>query len=248
MLPTLSLGSIAIPTYPLFLLIAFWVGLWLAAWQAGRLGLDGDHVYNAGLLGLVAGIIGARFWFVLSHWENYAPNPLQALSLSRAALSVGEGLIIAGVVVLIYLQRSRVPLGLFGDAVAPGLTLAVAIAQAGAFIAGVELGRETSMPWAVVVGGTARHPVQLYEVLANLVIFGLLLALKDRPWPGFRFWVFILLYATGRLFLEIFKAQPLRVGDGYLAGQILALSAVLVALAVIGYNFSHTFSQGSERR
>jgi phosphatidylglycerol:prolipoprotein diacylglycerol transferase len=246
MLPTLSFGSLAIPTYPLFLLVSFWLGLWLAARQASKLGLDGDHIYNAGLLGLVAAIIGARVWFVLSHWENYAPSLLQALSLSRAALSVTEGLVIAGIVVLIYLQRSRVSLALFADAVAPGMALAVAVAQAGAFIAGVGLGRETNVPWAVVVGGTTRHPVQLYGAVTTLVIFGLLLALRDRPWPGFRFWVLVLLYATSRLFLEIFNAQPQLVGDGYLAGQILALSAVLVALAVMGYNFSQTHSRGSE--
>ena len=101
MIPTLSIGPAAIPTYPFLLLIAFWAGLWLAARQARQLGLDGDHVYNAGLYGLIAGIIGARLWFVLSHWENYASDILQAFSLSRSALAPAEGLIIAALVVLI---------------------------------------------------------------------------------------------------------------------------------------------------
>ena len=118
MLPTILIGPVALPTYPLFLLAAYWAGLWLAARQAERLGLDGDHVYNAGLYGLLAGIIGARLGFVLAHWENYAPNLMQALSLSRSALSPGAGLITAGLVVLIYLQRNQVPINDFLDAAA----------------------------------------------------------------------------------------------------------------------------------
>ena len=90
MYPTLLIGTVAIPTYPLLMLIALWAGLWLAARRADRLGLDGDHVYNAGLYGLIAGIIGARLWFVLAHWENYAENLGQALSLSRSALAVPD--------------------------------------------------------------------------------------------------------------------------------------------------------------
>ena len=111
MLPIIQIGPIALPTYPLLLLAGLWAGLALAAYRARQLGLDGDHVYNAGLYGLIAGIIGARVWFVLSHWENYAPDITQAFSLSRSALSTGEGLIIYGLVVLIYLQRQNVPLG-----------------------------------------------------------------------------------------------------------------------------------------
>jgi prolipoprotein diacylglyceryltransferase len=59
-----------------------------------------------------------------------------------------------------------------------------------------------------------------------------------RPWPGFQFWLFVALYGVSRLLLEIFQAQPYIVGDGYLAVQVAALMAIVVALAVMAYNFS----------
>ncbi len=237
MIPTLSIGPLALPTYPLFLLGAFWLGIWLAAGRASKLGLDGDHVYNAGLYGLLAGLLGARLWFVLSHWENYAPDLTQALSLSRSALSPGEGFIIAGLVVLIYLQRHNVPLGDFFDAAAPGLALAVVIGHVGAFLGGEGLGRSTDAAWAVA----ARHPFQLYLALAGLVILVVLLwSASWRPWPGFLFWLLITLYGLNRLILEIFKAQPSLIGEGYLAVQVAALLAVVVALSVMAYNFNST--------
>lgn len=240
MLPIIQIGPVALPTYPLLLLAGLWAGMALAAYRARQLGLEGDHVYNAGLYGLIAGIVGARVWFVLAHWENYAPPDLsQALSLSRSALSTGEGLIIAGLVVLIYLQRQDVPLGAFFDAAAPGLALMIVVGNIGAFLGGVALGLPADLPWAVEIGGAARHPVQLYEAIAGLLILAILFYGRDwRPWPGFQFWLFVALYGFSRLLLEIFRAQPYLVGAGYLAGQIVALAAIVVALAVMAYNFT----------
>lgn len=237
MMPTLLIGSIALPTYPLFLLIAYWVGLWLAARQANKFGIDGDHVYNAGLYGLIAGIVGARLWFVLEHWENYIPNPIQALSLSRSALAPTEGLIIASLVVLIYLQQNKVSLGIFLDAAAYGLCLAIAMANIGAFLGGELLGAITTVPWAVEMSGTVRHPVQLYETTISLVILAVLFLISYQPWASFKFWCFVILYSLGRMGLEIFRASPYLIGDGYLGGQILALLIIIVALAVMARNF-----------
>ncbi|MFC1974922.1 prolipoprotein diacylglyceryl transferase [Chloroflexota bacterium] len=243
MYPIVLIGSVALPTYPLLLLVALWAGMWLSARRAQQLGLDGDHIYNAGLYGFLAGIVGARIWFVLSHWENYAPNLTQALSLSRSALSVGEGFIIAGVVVLIYLLRNKVPLGHFFDAAAPGVALVIIIGNIGAFLGGVALGAISDLPWTIEIAGIARHPVQLYQTIAGVVILGVLYLVRHwRPWPGFHFWLFVALYGIARLLLEIFRARPLLVGDNYLAMQIAALGAIIVALAVMAYNFS----RGSE--
>jgi phosphatidylglycerol:prolipoprotein diacylglycerol transferase len=239
MMPTLSIGPLALPTYPLFLLIAFWAGVWLAASRAEKKGLDGDHVYNSALYGLLAGLVGARLWFVLSHWENYAGDISQALSLSRSALSAGEGMVIAGLVVFIYLQRNNVPLGTFFDAAAFGVALALVIGHLGAFLGGEAIGRPAAVPWAVEIVGALRHPVQLYLALAGLVVLALLyLGREWRPWPGFQFWLFVALYGVSRLLLEIFQAQPYIIGDGYLAVQVAALMAIVVALAVMAYNFS----------
>ena len=247
MMPTILIGSIALPTYPLFLLIAYWVGLWLAAIQAEKMGIDGDHVYNAGLYGLIAGIIGARLWFVLEHWENYVPDPMQALSLSRSALAPTEGLLIAGLVALIYLQQSNVSLGKFLDAAAYGLALAVAIGHSGEFLGGDALGATTTVPWAVEISGATRHPVQLYEAAASFIILIVLFLVRYRPWAGFTFCFFVILYGFSRLALEIFRARPDIIGNGYLTVQIVALMAIVVSLAVMAHKFNHnTIKSSSE--
>lgn len=140
---------------------------------------------------------------------------------------------------LIYLQRNNVPLGLFFDATAPGLALAIFIGHIGAFLGGEALGTPSNLPWSIELAGIFRHPVQLYGAIATLVILGILyLGRKWRPWPGFYFWLFVLLYGATRLLLEVFRARPYLIGDHYLAVQVIALGAIIVALVVMAYNFS----------
>jgi prolipoprotein diacylglyceryltransferase len=80
----------------------------------------------------------------------------------------------------------------------------------------------------------------LYQAAACLVILALLYWGRDwRPWPGFHFWAFVALYGLSRLLLEIFRAQPYLIGNGYLAVQVAGLAAVVVSLAVMAYNFSN---------
>ena len=240
MLPTLLIGSLALPTYPLLLLLALWLGMAIAAYRARQLGLDGDHLYNAGLYGLIAGVLGARLWFVLSHWENYASDLSQALSLSRSALAVGEGLIIAGLVVLFYVYKNKLAAGEFLDALALGLALAVVVGNIGALLGGEGVGKPTDVPWAVEIVNIARHPIQLYEALAGLIILALLyLNRPRRAWSGFHFWLFVALYGAARLFLEVFRARPTLVGDGFLMVQLVALTAIVIALVVMANKFRH---------
>jgi len=238
MLPTLSIGPLAIPAYPFLALVAVWVGLWLTARRAAGLGFAGDHAYNAGLYGLVAGVIGARLWFVVLHWANYAPDLLQAFSLSRSAMSPGAGLAAAGLAVLAYLQRNAIPLGSFLDAAAPGAAVALAIINVGAFLGGVAVGVATESGLGLAVGGETRLPVQLYEAAGCLLIAGLLYFGRYRPWPGFQFWLGVVAYGAIKLILEVFRANPPTIGDGYLANQIYALAAIVAGLAVMAYFFT----------
>jgi phosphatidylglycerol:prolipoprotein diacylglycerol transferase len=211
------------------------------------LGVESDHVYNAGLYGFVAGLIGARLSFVFTHWENYAPDLSQAFSLSRSALSISGGLIVGMLTMLIYLQKSKVPLGLFFEALAPGLALAIAISQIGAFLGREGLGAPSTLPWAIPIGGTPRHPLQLYEAAAALLILGILLLLRYRPWPGFQFWLLVILYSLSRFILEIFEARPQFINDGYLKVQIISLATMVAGLTIMAYFFTrNSLETGSE--
>jgi phosphatidylglycerol:prolipoprotein diacylglycerol transferase len=252
MAPYLSILGFSIQSYPLFLLVAVMAGLWLAARQARRLGLDPDHVYNLGFYTLLATLIGARLAFVIQNWSAYRDAPLSALSPTTTAFAWPEGLVVGAVVALIYWLRHRLPVGLTLDAIAPGLALALAIERLGAFLGGVSFGEPTGLPWGVFMWGEVRHPVQIYEMLALLAILAVLLWQGDRrsfgklrtvPFDGYIFVLFLALYAGSRLFLEAFRADAALISGGLRVAQVIALGVLLIA---VWYLYRRRFQPASD--
>ncbi len=236
MFPTIPIGPMRLQTYGLALLLAYMAGMWLAARQARRHGVDSDHVYNMGLYALLAGIVAARLGHAVGYFEVYRVDPLQLLSLSPGAFLPLPGLIGAAAVAAIYLYRHRLSAVRMLDIVAPGAVLALAIAALGAFLAGRDLGTLSELPWAIDLFGVRRHPVALYQALALLVLLGLLLWADHRAAlrPGQLALMALFGYATIHLFLEPLRAEGLLVGDGWRLTQIVALAVVLVSGWLLG--------------
>ena len=245
MSPYLSIFGLSLQAYPLLLLIAVTAGLWLAARQARRLGLDADHVYNLGFYALLATVVGARLAYVVGNWSAYRDAPLSALSLTTTAFAWPEGVIIGLSVALIYGLRARLPLGLTLDAVAPGLALTMSIERLAAFLGGINFGEPTTLPWGVLMWGEVRHPVQIYETLALLVILAVLLWQQDRRlFDGYTFVLFVALYAGSRLLLEAFRADAPLISGGLRAAQLVALA---VLLAAVWFLYRRRFSAAPDR-
>ena len=231
MAPTLSIFGLTVQAYPLLLLAAVWAGLWLAARQARRLGLEADHVYNLVFYAMLATLLGARLAYVLGNWSAYRDGLLAALSPTPTALRWPEGLALGGLVALIYWLRYRLPAGLTLDALTPGLALGMAVERLAAFLDGRHYGEPTTLPWGIAMWGEVRHPVQLYEMVALLVILGLLMwQSARRAYGGHTFALFVALYAGSRLFLEAFRADAALMSSGLRTMQVIALVALLGAI------------------
>mgnify|MGYP001046629494 CR=1 FL=1 len=115
MLPVLQLGPFAVQTYPLALVLAGWLALAMGARAAKWLGLDGDHVYNAGLYGLLAGVIVGRLAHVLAFWPAYRSQPLEIFGFNTTAFLRALTTGFVGVTLGLYLARAVAPGGGGGD-------------------------------------------------------------------------------------------------------------------------------------
>ncbi len=237
MLPIIQLGPVSLPTYPLALVLAAWLALEVSARVARRLERQGaraigpDHVYNAGLSALVAGFVVARFGHVIAYWPAYRAQPLEIFGFNTRAFLLWPG--IAGALLMFgwYVYRHRLPLAAMLEALAPGLLVGVAIAQAGAFLAGHNPGAPADLPWAVNFWGVARHPALLYEALAALAVLLVIgLLLRRRTPAGMIAWTALLGYGLSRWLLEPFRAESAVTFGGLRAAQVLGLAAALIAL------------------
>ncbi len=231
MLPILQLGPLALPTYPLGLLIAGWIALAVGAWAGARRGLDGDHIYNAGLYGLLAGLVTGRLGHVIAFWPAYRTQPLEIVGLNTRAFLLGPAVLGGLLVAVWYVYRHKLPAAAVLDAAAPGVLAGLVIADLAALLGGQMTGAPASVPWAISVWGVARHPVQIYEALAALITLAALWRVVTRgSRPGIAAWVAILGYGLSRWLLEPFRAESVIVAGGLRLAQVLGLAAALVAL------------------
>jgi len=230
MLPTIPLGPLALPTKPFLLVLGFYFVLWLGSKSAESLGIDGDHVWNWGLISAGAGLVLGRIAYALRYPQAYIQSPLSLFSLRLSAF-IPEVAFVGGLLVgYMYLRWKRIPLGPFVDAIVPGLTFGWALYALANFLAGDAYGRVTQLPWAVEMWGELRHPVQLYEMVAALLTVVWLFAKPAPRGKGLWGWRFLLAFSLAQLFLGAFRGDSATVLDGYRISQIMGLGGALIAL------------------
>lgn len=236
MFPTINIGSLALPTAPLLTIASFWVGLWVAAREGRRFGLDEDMIFNAGFYGALGGLIGARLFYVLRYWSFYQTSPGEIFALNLATLASFEGLVSGLLVATIYLQRKKAPGARLMDALAPGLA-AFAIGMSVADLAaGTAYGSPAELPWAIDLWNAPRHPTQIYDALLMsgilIVALRMLRAHPSAP-AGRTFTVFVALFSAARLFTEGFRGDSMLFGEGWRTMQFVWLFVLLIAMVVL---------------
>ena len=230
MLPTISLGPLSLPTYPLVMLLGYFLGLWFASKVGARRGIDPDHIYNMGFYAVIAAVIGGRLGHVIHYFPAYRLDPLSVLSPNFSALEPLAAAAAALAVVIWYQRKHKLPWPALLDALAGlGLVVLAALALAEG-LNGLDFGEPTLVPWAIYQWNVARHPVQYYEFFGVLVVIAWFWALLPRLQPGFGALFALGGYAGVRLIVDAFRAESVTVGDGFRLSQIIAWIVLLVVL------------------
>lgn len=107
-------------------------------------------------------------------------------------------------------------------------------------------GHETSLPWGFIFVRAhetlPKHPTQLYEALAYLVVFFILYRLyfkaKVMPKPGLLIGLFMLLVFSARFFIEFVKENQVDFEESMALnmGQWLSVPFILAGIALIAWS------------
>lgn len=218
------------PRHLLLIVVAVWVGLALAEKRTERHNVSKDQLNNAVFFSIIGYIVGGRILFALSNLSAFAQSPLNIFSPNLNLFDPASGLLTAILVSFIYGQRQKLNLWQMLDSLTP-LFATLAIGLPLAHLAeGTAFGSLTTVPWGINLWNATRHPTQIYELLASLLIFGLVWSQKIDSPPGILFLNFVALTTISRLFLESFRGDSTLVFDGIRLAQLTAwitLAAVL---------------------
>jgi prolipoprotein diacylglyceryltransferase len=188
-------------------------------------------VYSLAFIAVVAGLIGARLGYVLEHWSAYQSDLGAIVALNFNTLSPLVGVMMGAIAAYGYARRKGVAHCKLLDALTPGFIVFAGGLALADLASGDAYGSPSSLPWAIELWGAARHPTQLYQLIAVIAI-GVIVLKSARAFDGAWFGLFVMLYSASGLFSEALRGDSETIG-GLRTAQLWNLIVLLVMLALL---------------
>lgn len=243
-------GDFFLPTYGVMVAIAFFAALQVTVRLAAKRGLQKDTITNLAIYCALAGLAGAKLFMILFDLKDYVDGtrPLFSIATLQAAGVFQGGLILAVLVAFFYMRKHGLPLLVTSDAFAPGIALGHAIGRLGCFSVGCCWGLVCDRPWAVrfhnpdaealtgVPLNVPLHPTQLYESIAELLVFALLMWRSRKPHrEGEILGLYLVVSSALRFWVEFYRfhAQDLPLGGPWSLTQWISLGLLGLGIWIL---------------
>lgn len=242
-----NIGNFTIHTYGFMIMLGAMFGfLYMSHTVKKELGIEKDKIQNLAILIIISAFVGGKLFFFLedpgyyfSSWQHIKKN-------FRTGFVFYGSLLYAIPVVIWYFRKEKWPVWPFLDRIAIVACIIHGMGRLGCFFAGCCHGVPTDVPWGVTFTDpisqaeplhTPLHPTQLYSATLIFSILIILLMFKrHKRFEGQLFFIYIILYATGRGIIEIFRGDEAR---GYIIENVLShsqfISIIVIAITAVVY-------------
>lgn len=218
----------------LMIAIGMLAGLFIVSLEAKRKRLDFDKLFNIVIISIIAGIAGARLFYILFYnLSYYLENPVEIIKITEGGLSIHGGLATAFIVAFFYMRKHKLNFFQYADAMAPAIILGQAIGRIGCDVFGKIM--TTPLFWGVQYQGQLVHPVQVYEFLLDYLVFLILWKKrKNLQYDGQVFVWYIALFSINRGIVELFRNNPIIVG-WFSVSHLLSVLFIIGAFALMTF-------------
>lgn len=243
--PKIDLGFAEIRTFGLMVALGVMVGALIASRIGERYGVPSDDTIALATRLVVAGVVGARITWVLTHTDQI-DSPIDVVAVWEGGLQFSGGFIAAIIAGLPSFRKwSRLTRWRMLDGLALGLTVGLAIGRIGCYSVGEHLGRASTGFFLAsrYDGGSTRegppeigqviHNTSLYELLF-LAVLGLLLwwVLRQDPVPGSLIGIFSVWYGVARFGTDFLRGYD-ETTLGLTAAQWMSVALVPTGLYIL---------------
>ncbi len=234
-----TIGSRPIYWYGVMVAASFLITVVHWSWLARREGRPEGFGSELGFWIMLSGILGARVAYIVANLDYFMTTPWEMVRIDKGGLIWYGGFLGASLALIIFARRNKEPLMKLADFTISGVPLGHAIGRIGCFLNGCCYGTPTHGSWAVYTADAWRYPVQLYEAVFNLLVYGILLWIYRRNRINGRILAaYLLLYPVGRFFLEFLRGDERIHWLGFNVAQeislVLFVTGILLWLA-LGY-------------
>jgi prolipoprotein diacylglyceryl transferase len=246
----IELGPFRIHFYALFILAGIVIALILTESRLRARGAEAGIALDISLWAIPFGILGGRFFHVLTHPDDYFYPGADLLAVFRiweGGLAIYGALILGCVGAYIGARSAGIKFTSYLDAVAPGVLLAQAIGRWGNYFNNELFGTPTDLPWGLEIPssnpaypaglpeGVLFHPTFLYESIWSLAGVALLLAADRRfnlRW-GKMLGLYLVYYSLGRVWIEAIRIDPSEIVLGLRINIWSAIAGIAIGLAIM---------------
>ncbi|CAI8161786.1 MAG: Prolipoprotein diacylglyceryl transferase [Methanobacteriota archaeon] len=153
---------------------------------------------------LFGALLGARILAFMEHFDEFGDREVPIILFGGKTIVGG---LLGGTLAIEVTKKFLGITARTGDVYVTPLVFSMAIGRLGCFFTGLEdatYGYHTSLPWGVDFGDGARHPTQLYGIIALFAMW-FWLNKNESPIQGKRFQMFMVLYLSWRLLIDFAK-------------------------------------------
>lgn len=210
-----ELGPVKVYSYGLMIAVGVVITMIVAEKRANKYGLEGEHMFNLGVWGLLFGVIGSKLLYFITEIKAIIADPSLLLNMSEGFVVYGG--IIGGIIgAFLYCKVKKLAVLKYFDIAIPSLALAQGFGRIGCFLAGCCYGRETDAWYGVTFtnspfapNGVALIPTQLISSAADFLHFAILVYItKKKEKDGVVVAAYLIFYSVGRFLIEMLRNDP----------------------------------------
>jgi phosphatidylglycerol:prolipoprotein diacylglycerol transferase len=202
--------------------------------QARREGLDSGRVYDFCFVLLIAGILGARIFYVVLNWSDFNDRLLDIVKINQGGLVWFGGLLGAFLAGVLFIRRQQWSFVRMADLTAPWIALGQAVGRVGCFLNGCCYGFRTPHGLYFPVLGDCYFPSQIVDALTLGAVFLILYRAQRRSTTGGRvFALYLVAAGLQRFGMEILRGDVRPFYFGLSIFQWIALGVVAAGMGLL---------------
>ena len=230
----ISIFGFSIAYYGIVIVTGMLIAIWIAQREAKRTGQNPEQYLDLAMIGIAAGILGARIYYVIFAWDYYKDDLLSIFNIRQGGLAIYGGIIGACIAVVIYSRKKKQNFSLLMDTASMSIVFGQIMGRWGNFfnreafgdytnnlfamqlpVSAVRANEITQKMWdhVVTVNGVEYiqvHPTFLYESLWNVgVLLFLFWFRKRKKFNGEVFLMYLIGYGLGRIWIEGLRTDQL---------------------------------------
>lgn len=248
----IKIGSLAIRWYGVLFALGFVIGYFIVQHFFKKENVPLKLLDKLTTVMVIATVIGARLGHCLFYEPDYyLKHPIDILKIWEGGLASHGGAIAIIIGIIFLSRRNKLSFWWMIDRIAIVTALAGFFIRMGNLMNSEIFGKPTALPWGFIFVNAhdtsqslqPRHPSQIYEGLAYLLTFVLLMIIyyrkNGKPREGLLISLFMILVFTARFFIEFLKEPQVGFEQDMVLnlGQLLSIPFIMAGFAGLYINY-----------